>query len=351
MSKQKKQTQSTREENILNGADISVLLSPQGATGEVRHAPDSFKMGRTYSTTAPTTEKGLFDSLEEQPEEERSITISGLTKTISETDLSHYIYAVRKILYNQSYTARNEDVNSGIVREETKAVKPLEHITGKGRKQRRELRPFYKPQILTSLIDLCKEAYGTDRPTTEQKKRVAKIIELVHSTPLIIEFPNGDKLEAPLVVNMCKYTRKEDGAIFYQLAPNPIFSGKEAVSNFSQLPQRANYQLTAAIKDRGQRRTEAHLRFMERLAMQDPSKPFSIALDNLLNYLNLTSYYKKNPKNVWGRTEADQRQGKLWCIFQIAVDTGQLSDFPRIEQRKSDGMTMFVFTLNPEYCK
>ena len=349
MSKQK-ETQSSKD-NFLNQEDISVLLSPQGATGEVRHAPESFKMGRTYSTTAPNTERGLFDSLEEQPEEERSITISGLTKTISETDLSHYIYAVRKILYNQSYTARNEDVNSGIVREETKAVKPLEHISGKGKKQRRELRPYYKPQILTSLIDLCKEAYGTDRPTTEHKKRIAKIIELVHSTPLIVEFPNGDKLEAPLVVNMCKYTRKEDGAIFYQLAPNPIFSGKEAASNFAQLPQRANYLLTSAIKDRGQRRTEAHLRFMERLAMQDPNKPFSIGLDNLLNYLNLTEYFRKNPKNVWGRTEADQRSGKLWAIFQIAVDTGQLKELPRIEQRSSDGKTMFVFTLNPDYCK
>ncbi len=346
----KRQTQST-EEGYLTKDDMSLLLSPQGATGEVRHAPESFKMGRTYSTTAPTTEKGLFDSLEEQPEEERTFTISGLTKTISETDLSHYIYAVRKILYNQSYTARNEDVNSGLSREETTAVKPLEHITGKGKKERRELRPYYKPVILTSLIEICKEAYGTDRPTTEHKKRIAKIIELVHSTPLIVKFPNGDKLEAPLVVNMGKYTRKEDGAILYHLIPNPIFTGKEAVSNFAQLPQRANYLLTSAIKKRKQRRTEAHLRFMERLAMQDPNKTFSIGLDNLLNYLNLTEYYKKDSKKIWGKTEADQKNGKLWGIFQIAVDMGQLKELPRIEERTSDGMTMFVFTLNPDYCK
>lgn len=335
----------------IQAIDLDIMLTPRGEDGEVRHAPATFKLGRAYSTQAPTAESHLFSSTEEKTEEERTISISGLTKEISETDLSHFIFAIRKTLYNQSYTTRNEDVNSGIERTETDKVKPITALIGKGKKQTTEVRKFYTGHIISSLVDLCKEAYGVDKPTTEQKKRMAKVIEIVHKTPLKITFPNGDKLEAPLCVNLGKYTRAEDGAIFYDLAVNPIFTGKEAVTNFAQLPQRANHQLTAAIKERKQRRTEAHLRFMERLAMQDPSKPFTIALDNLLHYLNLTDYYKKDAKKIWGRNETDQKNGRLWQLFQIAIDTGQLLDFPKVEQRKSDAMTMFVFQLNPDYCK
>lgn len=340
----------SRQKETLELMEISVLITPPNENGEVRHLPTTVKLGRAYSTQAPKTERGLFDSLEKRPDEERTISISGLSKAISETDLSHYIYAIRKTLYNQSYTTRHEQENSGIFEEETTNIKPMEVATGRGKKQI-ERRPFYKAEIITSLLDLCKEAYGTDRPTSEQKKRMAKTIEIVHSSPVKITFPNGDTLEAPLCLCNAKYTRKEDGAVFYNLGLNPIFTGKESVTNFAQLPQRANHLITYALKERKQRRTEAHLRFMERLAMQDPSKPFRIALDNLLNYLNLSEYFKKDAKKVWGRTEVEQKEGKLWGIFQIAIDTGQLLDFPKVESRQSDGMTMFVFSLNPDYCK
>ena len=190
---------------------------PKGLKKEValvftKPEPPFFKVGRYAALQLSRVERNLFTDMEEA--ESGNYIISGLTKQVTELDFTAFTFAVGQILYNQSYKSGNEDINSGLKREE---AKNLSKKTGE---------TLYNGSIVTSLNELCRLAYGVQEPTTELKKKMATLIDTIDKKPVEIKFPNGDKLESKLCVTMNKYTREKDGAILYDLYLNPIFGSQ-----------------------------------------------------------------------------------------------------------------------------
>ena len=211
--------------------DISLILE--------KPEPPFFKVGRYAALQLSKVERDLFTDMEEA--ESGNYIISGLTKQVTELDFTAFTFAVGQILYNQSYKSGNEDINSGLKREE---AKNLSRKTGE---------TLYNGSIVTSLNELCRLAYGVQEPTTELKKKMVTLIDTIDKKPVEIKFPNGDKLESKLCVTMNKYTREKDGAILYDLYLNPIF-GSQIQRQFGELPQDVIASLEKSCKEKKQRK-------------------------------------------------------------------------------------------------
>lgn len=241
--------------------------------------PSSYKVGRDAQLQLSSIERNLFTDMEEK--EIGNYVISGLSKQVTELDFTAFSFAVGQILYNQSYQSGNLDTNSG--RTKTKST----NLTEKTKADQ------YSGDIVTSLNDLCKLAYGVDSPDSRQKKVMATLVETLDSTPVLIKFPNGDTLESKLCATMDRYTRKEDGAIFYNLFLNPIFCSN-VKSNFGELPQDILQRLSLATT----RKTTADYRLIRLLSIQRKDKPVVRTIGELISELGLYEGYKKNKGRV-----------------------------------------------------
>lgn len=242
--------------------------------------PDSYKVGRDAQLQLARIERDLFTEMEEK--ESGNYIISGLNKQVTELDFTAFSFAVGQILYNQSYQSGNIDTNSGISK---KIAKKASMQVGSTQ---------YNGEIVTSLNDLCRLAYGVEAPDARQKKTMSTLVETIDKTPVVIQFPNGDTLESKLCATMNKYTREEDGAVFYNLYLNPIFCSN-VKSNFGELPQDMTKRLSGATK----KKTAAHYRLIRLLSLQIKSKPFTRTIAELLKELSLLETYRKDK----GRTE------------------------------------------------
>ena len=220
--------------------------------------PETYKAGRASQLQTAKWAGTIFESIEAT--EKGSYIVSGLPLRITDTDFEAFSMGVAQILYNQSHQSGNLDTNSGLERIEAKGLM----AASKGK------HTYYEGNILTSLNDLCRLSYGVDVPTTQQKEAMVSLIDTLHETPVVIDFPNGDRAELSLAVKMGKFTRAKDGAVTYWLALNPIFC--ESVSNnFSEHPQDLTKRLTAATN----KKTAAHYKLIKLLgAQRHTGKPF-----------------------------------------------------------------------------
>lgn len=288
--------------------------------------PDTFKLSRTGYLQLEKVQRDLFTDMEER--ESGNYIVSGLSLKVTGLDFSAFSLAVGQILYRQSYQSGNTDTNSGLTKVLAKRVSEQ---TGKD---------YYGGEIVTTLNELCRYAYGEDKPSTQQKTAMTTLIDTLHSTPVGITFPNGDKIELTLCAKMGTYTRKRDGAVTYHLILNPIFC-ENVKRNFSEFPQDITMRLTASTK----KKTDAHYRLLLLLGRQDRRKPFVRYIDTLLEELGLTEAYKANPS----RTEK-----KLLKLFEDMNKIGLLKDFPQTETYISRGkkrISKVTFILNPDFVK
>lgn len=287
--------------------------------------PDTFKIGREISLQLAKVERDLFTDIEER--ESGNYIVSGLSRKVTEMDFSAFSLAVGQILYRQSYQSGNTDTNSGL----TQTIAPrLKDQTG---------HTYYGGEIVTTLKDLCRYAYGEEDPNKVQRAAMVTLIDTLHSTPVGVTFPNGDKIEAHLCVKMGRYTRKKDGAVFYHLILNPIFC-ENVRRNFSEFPQDITMRLTASTKQK----TDAHYKLLLLLGRQDRRKPFIRNIDTLLEELGLIEAYKKDTT----RTEK-----KLLKLFGDMKKMGLLKDFQTetyISRRKKR-ISKVTFTINPDFVK
>ena len=237
--------------------------------------PDSFKTGRDAQLQLSRVERDLFTDMEER--ESGNYIISGLPRKVTELDLTAYSFALGQLLYNQSYLTGNLKTNSGVSQTKSEA---LSETTGTIQ--------LYG-DVKTTLNDICKLAYGTDKPTTEQKRSMTKLIKTVHETPVKITYPSGDTTETYLCTIERRDKRKKDGAVLYWLHLNPIFCSN-VQRNFSELPQDIISRLSKVAK----RKTTAHYKLIRLLSCQSKSKPFSRKIDELVKELSLTEAYQKN---------------------------------------------------------
>ena len=291
--------------------------------------PSTFKLGRYAALQLSKVERNLFTDMEEA--ESGNYIISGLTKQVTELDFTAFTFAVGQILYNQSYKSGNEDVNSGLKREE---AKNLSRKTGE---------TLYNGNIVTSLNELCRLAYGVKEPTTELKKKLSTLIETIDKKPVEIKFPNGDKLESKLCVTMNKYTREKDGAVLYDLYLNPIF-GSQIQKQFGELPQDVIESLENSCRGKKQRKQAAHYLLLRWLSIQDKRYPHKLTIDVIIQELRMEEYFKKDK----GKAEK-----QLLSICKTMEDIEILSTH-EVEYRdtaKGKRIDSITFHLNPNYIR
>lgn len=246
--------------------------------------PPSFKMGRDVALQLSRVEGDLFTEMEknENEGENGKYITSGISRVVSELDFRGFSFAVCQILYNQSVQYGNTDTNSGLTREEApRATKK----TGSTQ---------YIGDIVTSLNDLCRLAYGVDAPDARQKKSMSTLLKTIDNTPVVTYLPNGDVLETKLCATMSRYTREEDKAVFYHLHLHSVFCS-DVKNNYGELPQDITKRLSKVTK----KKTAAHYNLLLLLSLQTKNKPFVRTIKQLLKDLNLDEAHKKDK----GRTE------------------------------------------------
>lgn len=285
--------------------------------------PSHFKIARDAALQLSKVERNLFTDMEEA--QSGNYIISGLTKKVTELDFTAFTFAVGQILYNQSYQSGNTDINSGVSRKKADKV------------SRQLGENAYKGEIIVSISELCRLAYGAE-PSTETKKKMAALIDTFHKTPVKVKFPNGDEVENYLCVKMGKYTREKDGAVIYDLYLNPIF-GSRIQNQFGELPQDITAKLTNATK----RKTAAHYLLLRWLSVQDKRYPHTLTIDTILQELRMEEYFKES------RGKADKQ---LLSICKAMVDIGILSDYKvEYSSGKRRHIQSITFHLNQNFIR
>lgn len=308
----------------LSNQSSKPLLSSVGF-GEInKPVPDSYKLGRDSTLQLAKIERNLFTDMEEK--ESGNYIVSGLNKKVTELDFTAFSFAVGQILYNQSYQSGNVETNSG--RSKTISQKMTRSFEEQA----------YTGDIVTSLNDLCKLAYGVEEPDQRQRKTMATLIEVIHSTPVTIQTPKGAKIESILCACMDKFTA-EDGAVSYNLHLHPIFCHGVA-NNFAELPQDLTRRLSGAAK----KKTLSHYRLIRLLSNQDKRKPFVRTIAQLLADLALDEAYNKDR----GRTEK-----QLLSVIDSMKDISLLSSY-EIEYttiRSKQAIGKITFHLNRDFIR
>lgn len=287
----------------------------------------TFKVARDAILQLSKIERNLFTDIEEA--ESGNYIISGLQKYVTELDFTAFTFAVGQILYNQSYQSGNEDINSGIKREKAKTLSKKVGET------------MYNGNIVTSLSELCRLAYGTE-PTTELKKKMATLIDTIDKKPVEIKFPNGDLLESKLCITMDKYTREKDGAILYNLYLNPIF-GSRIQNQFGELPQDVIAKLDKACKVRKQRKQTAHYLLLRWLSAQDKRYSHTLTIDTIIQEVRMEEYFRKD------RGKADKQ---LISILDTMVDIEILSKYDiEYSSGRRSHIAKVTFHLNQNFIR
>lgn len=282
-----------KKKGIIGGFGFSITESY--SSNEV---PDTFKVGRDAQLQLSKVEHTLFEKVEQ--EKAANYIISGVTRKISESDFLSFQFAVEQILYNQSYIKKNLKTNSGLT--QTQAIAMTEESGS----------TFYVGNIVATLNDLCRLAYGVAEPSTQQRAAMSSLIDTLHNNPVVIQYPNGYTRESVLCARMDTFKGK-DGAITYNLHLNPIFCSN-VERNFAELPQDFMYKLNQSTE----RKTAAHLRLVRLLSMQDKRKPCVRYIPALVEEIGMGEQYK----NQRTRTENQLRK-----MFEAMVNVGILSTY------------------------
>lgn len=323
-------TPRVKESKLSNSTTASTL----GYEEIVRKAlPGSFKAGRDGQLQLASLDRNLFSDVEEQ--NSGNYIVSGITKQVNSLDFAAVTLALTQTLSNQSYQSGNEekDASGRLVRatglsKDFKANKISSIVNEE----------VYAGHIKTSLADLARKAYGVETPDYRQKKAVASMLKLFNDNPVEIRFPNGDVLEATICSTLNKLHREKDGAILYELLVNPIFTLFH--KGYIELPQDITQRLSAATK----KKTHAHYRLLQLLAIQDKNKPFHRTREQLLTELGLEEQYKKNK----GRTELQIRE-TIDTMQRVGIITSC-----DISHKVNKGRTVidrFTFYLNKDFIR
>lgn len=313
-----------RTSNPESNESLSNLSGSFGFKEVSKPVPDSYKLGRASTLQLAKIERNLFTDMKER--ESGNYIVSGLNKKVTELDFTAFSFAVGQILYNQSYQSGNVETNSGISKTiSRKMSKTFEEQA-------------YTGDIVTSLNDLCRLAYGVEAPDQRQRKTMSTLIDVIHSTPVTIQTPKGAKIESILCACMDKYTA-EDGAISYNLHLHPIFCHGVA-NNFAELPQDLTKRLSGATK----KKTLSHYRLIRLLSNQDKRKPFVRTIAQLLADLALDEAYNKDR----GRTEK-----QLLSVIDSMKDIELLSsyDIEYMTIRNKKAIGKITFHLNRDFIR
>lgn len=282
-----------------------------------------------------TQQRSLFDALEKGvTDNEGNIIYSKLPSQITEYDFRAYLIAAKSALFDQSYIFDNQDILSGLIREESQ----LSYIDG----LRDEMGEIYHTgNICVTLNELCRVGYGIpegQKPTTTQRNNMRNTIKVLDQTPIKVLYANGDERENHLTKIMGKNKRKADGAEAYHLVLSPIFTTRG--KGYGLLLRGTTTKLTKYLSSKGKTKKSAEMyAFMELIAIQSKKKvEWSISIENLLQRLNLTNMFRKNKKRALEKLEE---------IFETFVGIGLLLEKPN-QALPLDGIYHFKINPNPK---
>ena len=279
-----------KERPIAEDEGNGLLLQTLGEA--TKKVDDTFRMGRDAHLQLAKVKRDLFTDLEEK--ESGNYIVSGLERCVSKLDFTAFGIAASQILYNQSQYKGGKAFNSGLTQSESKRATQIAGTTQ------------YMGDVLVTLKDICRYAYGVDEPDYKQKKAMEKLLTTLHEKFITIHYPNGDMQNSHLCVIFDAYDRAADGAKLYHLRLHPIFCNK-VMRNFGELPQDVIRRLSSLVK----RKTEAHYELIRLIGLQKKGSNFSRYIGDLVEDLGLTEDYKTNR----GRIET-----RLSSLFDTAKD-------------------------------
>lgn len=289
----------------------------------LRKNPETWRWGRGMGLQLAKIERDLFTSLEEK--ESPNVIIydnSKLRRAVKEVDFQALIFAVTKILSDQSTQNNNTDTNSGIKRELDAALKKQ---TG---------RDFFGGTIVATLNQICEEGYG-DKPDNDQRRKQSALIQFLKDNafemaiPIINNFGELDKLRVKdtLMFPIREGIRESDGSKYYVLYLHPIFC--DMSNGWATIPRNATAQLAQTLKRKKKNRRPEHYHLMRLLYMQQGTE-VTRSMEALLEELGLSEEYEDKP----GRTEE-----KLIETFKDLKAAGIISDydatFGRVGRRRN----------------
>lgn len=243
---------------------------------ETKKLPANFNYGRGAGLQLAAIERDLFTDQKEQ--KTGNAVVSGISTKVNEYDFIAFFVGISKILFNQSYQSGNADTNTGLAK--------MDAIRYKGN-------TYYAGTVVATLNDICREAYGTDKPSTEQRRAIANLLDILDKNKVHIDYPNGDKQDAKLCATMNKYTRAADGSTTYHLTLNYLLTDLLS-KGFGSLPQNT----TKLLEQHTKRKSAAHLHLLTTLGQQDKRKPFVRTIDQLLIDMCIEGEYYANPSRT-----------------------------------------------------
>ena len=320
--------------NKRKAQEQSADLLDRWAAMEGKPLPPTFIAGRGVNIQLAALQTHLFTAMEEA--ENPNYLVYELRRSVEEVDFAGFTFALCQTLYNQSYLSDNKDVNSGIERAVDNGLK----IAGQN---------FIGGMIATTLNDLCRLAYGVENPSTDQRKKISSIIDILRRNRLPMSIPKTDKtgkivdrikVKDTLVFPVREGERESDGAKYYVLYLHPIFCS--LAEGFLEAPQDLTKQLSAVTNKKAA--YHYHLLRVLLLSRKPPKYPPLVRYtDTLLEELGLAEAYQKQPS----RTE-EQIIEACKVMEKIGIITG-FEDARGRKGRRKTALLKLTFHYNPNY--
>jgi len=302
----------------------------------LRSNPETWRWGRSMGLQLAKVERNLFTTLEEN-ESQNAIIYDNLKlrRAVKEVDFQALIFAVTKILSDQSAQHNNTDTNSGTERQ---LDEELKRQTG---------RDFFGGTIVATLNQICEEGYG-EKPDNDQRRKLSALIQFLKenslemSIPITNNFGELDKIRVKdtLMFPIREGIRESDGAKYYILYLHPIFC--DMSNGWATIPRNATAQLAQVLKKKKKNRRPEHYHLMRLLYMQQSSE-VTRSMESLLEELGLSEEYEDKP----GRTEE-----KLIETFKDLKEAGVISEytptFGRVGRRRNAIVKVSFKVIRPK---
>lgn len=310
-------------------AEQEDLFSGYGFKELTKPVPTSAKFGRSYGLQRKEVQLTLFSALESK-QEEFTLAIGTLKRGVSLLSIKRVDFALRELLYRQSYQMGNLDQNTGVAKkgvllktspdEEQQTIPPTIY----------DGQAYFVGEILVKLSDLAMLAFG--KTDNNSKKVTEKVLQAMQEGIIARNAFGDEKRRSLLWLRGHDYDSKTKAKMI-DIVLHPIYA-KDVKKNFA-IHKSGVLNLIGSI-------TDAKLDLLELLGLQDKRYPYRIYTATLLEKLNLEDEYKKNK----ARTKK-----KIADAITSMVSVGILIEEPEVKKTASGEIVEYIFKLNQNYGK
>lgn len=312
-------------------SDVQESLSGSYGFKELeKPVPTSAKFGRFYGLQRKEIQLTLFSALENK-QEEFTLSVGNIKRGVSLLSIKRVDFALRELLYRQSYQMGNLDQNTGVAKdgvlvktspeEEEQTITPT-IIDGK---------TYHVGEILIKLSDLALLAFGKE--DNHSKKLAEKVLQAMQEGIIARNAFGDEKRRSLLWLRGHDYDSKTN-AKMVDIVLHPIYA-KDVKRNFA-IHKSGVLNLIGNL-------TDAKLDLLELLGLQDKRYPFRIYTATLLEKLNLEDEYKKN--------KARAKKKIAEAISSLVGKDLPLLAEPETKLSPRGEIVEYVFKLNPNYGK